>query len=81
MEREGDLSKQQGPNVDRFTQVLRSFRITPRQTTIPTTSVRKCANTRKPPCKYLADLRDVFVKKKSELYKPPLRLYTTFQKY
>ncbi|KAK4028577.1 hypothetical protein OUZ56_021582 [Daphnia magna] len=48
---------------------------------IPTTSVRKCADTRKPPCKYLADLRDVFVKKKSELYKPPLRLYTTFQKY
>ncbi|KAK4013552.1 hypothetical protein OUZ56_026106 [Daphnia magna] len=49
--------------------------------TVPTTSVRKCADTRKPPCKYLADLRDVFVKKKSELYKPPLRLYTTFQKY
>ncbi|KAK4013454.1 hypothetical protein OUZ56_026009 [Daphnia magna] len=48
---------------------------------LPTTSVRKCADTRKPPCKYLADLRDVFVKKKSELYKPPLRLYTTFQKY
>ncbi|KAK4027877.1 hypothetical protein OUZ56_017018 [Daphnia magna] len=46
-----------------------------------TTSVRKCADTRKPPCKYLADLRDVIVKKKSELYKPPLRLYTTFQKY
>ncbi|KAK4025192.1 hypothetical protein OUZ56_014266 [Daphnia magna] len=48
---------------------------------IPTTSVRKCADTRKLPCKYLADLRDVFLKKKSELYKPPLRLYTTFQKY
>ncbi|KAK4009531.1 hypothetical protein OUZ56_018665 [Daphnia magna] len=48
---------------------------------VPTTSVRKCADIRKPPCKYLADLRDVFVKKKSELYKPPLRLYTTFQKY
>ncbi|KAK4025193.1 hypothetical protein OUZ56_014267 [Daphnia magna] len=49
--------------------------------TIPTTNVRKCADTRKPPCKYLADLRDLFVKKKSELYKPPLRLYTTFHKY